>query len=76
MLVQGVLTLSTIKAASDLADLPIVGLDARRSHDAGPVTVTAVPALYGPTGAKTTLGPAIGFVIEVDSWPTRGRPFT
>jgi len=70
LLAQGVLTLSTVKAASDLVDLGVVGLDAWESYEVGPVTVTAVPALHGPPGAETMLGPVIGFVLEAASLPT------
>ena len=70
LLATGVTTLSTMKAASDLFGGAVVGLDAWESYTAGPVTVTAVPALHGPPGSEARLGPVIGFVLEAPGEPT------
>ncbi|WP_394940382.1 MBL fold metallo-hydrolase [Psychromicrobium sp. YIM B11713] len=35
-----------------------------------PVTVTAVPALHGPSGAEVLTGEVSGFVLEAQGWPT------
>jgi L-ascorbate metabolism protein UlaG (beta-lactamase superfamily) len=37
---------------------------------AGPITVTAVPALHGPEGSEPVTGPVIGFVLGADDAPT------
>ena len=37
---------------------------------AGPVAVTAVPALHGPEGSEPVTGPVIGFVLGADDAPT------
>jgi L-ascorbate metabolism protein UlaG (beta-lactamase superfamily) len=70
LLAQGVLTLSTMKAATDLFGGAVVGLDAWETHQVGPVTVLAVPALHGPPGSEARLGPVIGFVLEAPGKPT------
>jgi len=70
LLAQGVLTLSTMKAATDLFGGGVVGLDSWESHQVGDVTVTAVPALHGPPGSEARLGPVIGFVLEAAGEPT------
>lgn len=70
LLAQGVLTLSTMKAATDLFGGAVVGLDNWETHEVGGVTVTAVPALHGPPGSEARLGPVIGFVLEAPGEPT------
>jgi L-ascorbate metabolism protein UlaG (beta-lactamase superfamily) len=70
LLAQGVLTLSTMKAATDLFGGAVVGLDAWETHEVGPVTVMAVPALHGPPGSEARLGPVIGFVLQAPDEPT------
>lgn len=70
LLAQGMLTLSTMKAASDLFGGGLVGLDSWESHEVGTVTVTAVPALHGPPGSEARLGPVIGFVLQSPGEPT------
>lgn len=64
LLAQGVLTLSTMKAATDLFGGGVVGLDSWEEYQLGDVTITAVPALHGPPGSEARLGPVIGFVLE------------
>jgi L-ascorbate metabolism protein UlaG (beta-lactamase superfamily) len=70
LLAQGVLTLSTMKAGSDLFGGAVVGLDSWETYDVGPVTVTAVPALHGPPGSEARLGPVTGFVLQSPGEPT------
>lgn len=70
LLAQGVRTLSTTKAANDLFGGGVVGLDAWESYEVGDVAITAVPALHGPTGSESRLGPVIGFVLEAPGEPT------
>lgn len=70
LLAQGVLTLSTMKAATDLFGGNVHGLDSWETYDVGSVTVTAVPALHGPPGSEARLGPVIGFVLEASGEPT------
>jgi L-ascorbate metabolism protein UlaG (beta-lactamase superfamily) len=64
LLATGVTTLSTMQAASDLFGGAVRGLDSWEEFVAGGVTVTAVPALHGPTGSEPLVGPVIGFVLE------------
>lgn len=66
----GMPTLSTMKAAIDLFDGGVIGLDAWESHEIGGVTVTAVPALHGPPGAEAIVGPVIGFILQCAGEPT------
>lgn len=70
LLAQGVLTLSTMKAATDLFGGGVVGLDNWETYEFRGVTVTAVPALHGPPGSEARLGPVIGFVLESPGEPT------
>ncbi|MCU1514327.1 MAG: L-ascorbate metabolism protein UlaG, beta-lactamase superfamily [Microbacteriaceae bacterium] len=70
LIAQGVPTLSTLEAASDLFGGSVVGLDNWEIHDFGDITVTAVPALHGPPGSEKMVGPVIGFVLESPGWPT------
>jgi len=69
LLATGVATLSTPRAASDLFGGNVIGLDSWESHDIGPVTITAVPALHGPPGSEPLVGPVIGFVLEAPGEP-------
>jgi L-ascorbate metabolism protein UlaG (beta-lactamase superfamily) len=70
LLAQGVLTLSTMKAGSDLFGGAVVGLDSWETYEVGSVTVTAVPALHGPPGSEARLGPVTGFVLQSPGEPT------
>jgi len=70
LLATGVLTISTMKAGSDLFGGGVVGLDSWESREVGAVTVTAVPALHGPPGAESLVGPVTGFVLQADGEPT------
>ncbi len=70
LLAQGVLTLSTTKAATDLFGGAVVGLDAWETHEVDDVRVMAVPALHGPPGSEARLGPVIGFVLQSAGEPT------
>jgi L-ascorbate metabolism protein UlaG (beta-lactamase superfamily) len=70
LLAQGVLTLSTMKAGSDLFGGAVVGLDSWETYDVGSVTVMAVPALHGPPGSEARLGPVTGFVLQSAGEPT------
>ena len=69
LLATGITTLSTPQAASDLFGGNIIGLDSWESHELGPVTITAVPALHGPPGSEPLVGPVIGFVLEAPGEP-------
>jgi L-ascorbate metabolism protein UlaG (beta-lactamase superfamily) len=64
LLATGVTTLSTMQAASDLFGGAVRGLDSWEEFVIGDVTVTAVPALHGPTGSEPLVGPVTGFVLE------------
>jgi L-ascorbate metabolism protein UlaG (beta-lactamase superfamily) len=70
LLASGVVTLSTMKAATDLFGGGVIGLDAWESHTIGGVTITAAPALHGPPGVEARLGSVIGFVLEAPGEPT------
>ncbi|EPR75282.1 hypothetical protein ADILRU_2423 [Leifsonia rubra CMS 76R] len=70
LLATGVLTISTMKASSDLFGGGVVGLDSWESREVGAVTVTAVPALHGPPGAEALVGPVTGFVLQAEGEPT------
>jgi L-ascorbate metabolism protein UlaG (beta-lactamase superfamily) len=70
LIAQGVPTLSTLQAASDLWGGSVIGLDNWETHELGEVTVTAVPALHGPPGSERQVGPVIGFVLEAPGEPT------
>ena len=69
LLATGITTLSTPQAASDLFGGNVIGLDSWESHELGPVTITAVPALHGPPGSEPLVGPVIGFVLEASGEP-------
>jgi L-ascorbate metabolism protein UlaG (beta-lactamase superfamily) len=70
LIATGVPTLSTRDAAADLFGGSVIGLDSWETHDLGPVTVTAVPALHGPPGSERFSGPVTGFVLEAPGEPT------
>lgn len=70
LIATGVPTLSTRDAAADLFGGSVIGLDSWETHDLGPVTVTAVPALHGPPGSERFVGPVTGFVLEAAGEPT------
>lgn len=70
LLAQGVTTLSTMKAATDLFGGAVVGLDNWETYSVGDVLITAVPALHGPPGSEARLGAVIGFVLEARGEPT------
>jgi L-ascorbate metabolism protein UlaG (beta-lactamase superfamily) len=69
LIAQGIPTLSTLQAASDLFGGSVIGLDNWETHEVGPVTVTAVPALHGPPGSEKAVGPVIGFLLEAQGEP-------
>jgi L-ascorbate metabolism protein UlaG (beta-lactamase superfamily) len=69
LLATGVRTLSTMQAASDLFGGGVVGLDSWEEFEIGAVTITAVPALHGPTGSELLVGPVTGFVLEAAGNP-------
>lgn len=70
LIAAGVPTLSTLAAASELFGGTVIGLDNWESHDFRHVTVTAVPALHGPPGSESLVGPVTGFVLEAVGEPT------
>lgn len=70
LIAQGVPTLSTLEAASDLFGGSVIGLDNWETHIVGHVSITAVPALHGPPGSEKLVGPVIGFVLESSGEPT------
>ena len=70
LIATGVPTLSTRDAATDLFGGSVVGLDSWETHELGPVTVTAVPALHGPPGSERLVGEVTGFVLEAAGEPT------
>ena len=70
LIAQGPVTLSTRRAAGDLWGGSVIGFDDWESYDAGPVTVTVVPALHGPPGSEALVGPVVGFVLEAPGEPT------
>lgn len=70
LIATGVPTLSTRDAANDLFGGSVIGLDSWETHEFGPVTVTAVPALHGPPGSERLVGLVTGFVLEADGCPT------
>jgi L-ascorbate metabolism protein UlaG (beta-lactamase superfamily) len=70
LIAQGIPTLGTLQAASDLFGGSIIGLDNWETHDIGRVTITAVPALHGPPGSERRTGPVIGFVLQASGEPT------
>jgi L-ascorbate metabolism protein UlaG (beta-lactamase superfamily) len=69
LLATGVPALSTMKAASDLFGGAVKGLDSWEEYGIGGVTITAVPALHGPTGSEPIVGPVTGFVLEASGHP-------
>lgn len=70
LIATGVTTLSTPDAATDLFGGSVIGLDSWETHELGPVTVTAVPALHGPPGSLRYVGEVTGFVLEAPGEPT------
>lgn len=70
LIAQGVPTLSTLQAASDLFDGTVIGLENWETHQIGSVTITAMPALHGPPGSEPMVGPVIGFILEAPGEPT------
>lgn len=69
LIAQGIPTLSTQQAASDLFGGSVIGLDNWESYEIGGVTVTAMPALHGPPGVEPRIGPVIGFMLEAQGEP-------
>lgn len=63
------LVISLPKAEAELG-APVVGLAPWHSHQAGPVTVTALPGLHGPWILKGLIGPVTGFLLEASGEPT------
>ena len=70
LIAQGVPTLSTQQAATDLWGGSVIGMDNWETHEIGEVTITAVPALHGPPGSEAFVGPVIGFVLEAPHSPS------
>jgi L-ascorbate metabolism protein UlaG (beta-lactamase superfamily) len=70
LIAQGIPTLSTLTAASELFGGTVIGLDNWEIHDFRHITVTAVPALHGPPGSEKLVGSVTGFVLEADGEPT------
>ena len=70
LIAQGPVTLSTMSAAGDLWGGSVIGFDDWESYETGPVTVTVVPALHGPPGSQSRVGPVVGFVLEAAGEPT------
>lgn len=70
LLATGVLTISTMKAGSDLFGGGVVGLDSWECREVGAVIATAVPALHGPPGSEARVGPVTGFVLQAEGEPT------
>ncbi|MGK2931259.1 MAG: MBL fold metallo-hydrolase, partial [Solirubrobacterales bacterium] len=72
LIAQGIPTLSTQQAATDLCGGSVIDptFDRPQTHEIGEVTVTAVPALHGPPGSEAFVGPVIGFVLESPGSPT------
>jgi L-ascorbate metabolism protein UlaG (beta-lactamase superfamily) len=70
LIAQGIPTLSTLQAASDLFGGSVIGLDNWETHEHAGVAITAVPALHGPPGSEKFVGPVIGFVLESAGQPT------
>lgn len=70
LVATGVPTMSTRDAATDLFGGSVIGLDSWETHDLGPVTITAVPALHGPPGCERYMGEVTGFVLEAPGEPT------
>jgi L-ascorbate metabolism protein UlaG (beta-lactamase superfamily) len=70
LIAQGIPTLSSHRAASDLFGGSLIGLDDWETHEVGGVTITAVPALHGPPGSERRIGPVIGFVLQASGEPT------
>ncbi len=70
LIAQGIPTLSTLTAASELFGGTVIGLDNWEIHDFRHITVTAVPALHGPPGSEKLVGSVTGFVLEAGGEPT------
>lgn len=70
LIAQGVPTVSTREAASDLWGGSVVGYDDWETHELGDVMITVVPALHGPPGTEALVGTVVGFVLESDGEPT------
>ena len=70
LIAQGVPTLSTLQAASDLFGGTVIGLENWETHQLGGVTITAMPALHGPPGSEPMVGSVIGFLLEAPGQPT------
>lgn len=62
----------TTKAGAERLGGTAVGLDPWEQHEiaGGHITITATPALHGPTGAEEACGPVIGFHIVGDGLPS------
>lgn len=70
LLATGVHTLSTMDAATELFGGGLTGLDDWESVEHDGITVTAVPALHGPSGSERIVGRVTGFVLEAADEPT------
>jgi L-ascorbate metabolism protein UlaG (beta-lactamase superfamily) len=61
--------LTTTQGARRLGEQAL-GLEPWETFAVGDVTVTGVPALHGPPGARDVTGPVIGFVLAADGLET------
>jgi len=60
----------TTKAGAERLGGSLTGLDPWDTASAGPVTITALPALHGPVGSEEVTGPVIGFLLQADGEDT------
>ncbi len=70
LIATGPPTLSTQRAASDLWGGSVHGFDDWEQYRLGDAVVTIVPALHGPPGSLSFVGPVVGFVLEKPGEPT------
>jgi L-ascorbate metabolism protein UlaG (beta-lactamase superfamily) len=56
--------LATTRAAEELGDDNVIGMEPWSTVEVGDVTVTAVHAQHGPDGTDEIQGPVLGFVLE------------
>jgi L-ascorbate metabolism protein UlaG (beta-lactamase superfamily) len=70
LIAQGPVTLSTMRAANDLWGGSVLGFDDWETYEVSGVTITIVPALHGPPGSETRVGPVVGFVLQASGEST------
>ena len=56
--------LSTTRAAEELGEVEVIGMEPWSTVEVGDVMVTAVHAQHGPDGTDEIQGPVLGFVLE------------